>query len=195
MTPRGGAGRRRRAPSSSERRRAAAARILIVEDEPDLVRGLRDALEFEGFEIVSSGLGREGVKLARERGARSGAARPDAARHERLRRVRGDPRHQPGAADHHADGALAGDRQDPRPRRGRRRLRHQAVLDRRAGGAHQRHLPAPARAGAAPDEEIRIGDVVVYPRKHELVRKARRWRCRSTRSSCCACCTSAPASR
>jgi DNA-binding response OmpR family regulator len=42
-------------------------RILIVEDEPDLVRGLRDALEFEGFEIVSTGLGREGVKLARER--------------------------------------------------------------------------------------------------------------------------------
>jgi DNA-binding response OmpR family regulator len=42
-------------------------RILIIEDEPDLVRGLRDALEFEGFEIVSTGLGREGVELARER--------------------------------------------------------------------------------------------------------------------------------
>ena len=42
-------------------------RILIIEDEPDLVRGLRDALEFEGFEIVSSGLGREGVKLLRDR--------------------------------------------------------------------------------------------------------------------------------
>ena len=40
---------------------------MIVEDEPDLVRGLRDALEFEGFEIVTSGLGRDGVKLARER--------------------------------------------------------------------------------------------------------------------------------
>jgi DNA-binding response OmpR family regulator len=43
-------------------------RILIIEDEPDLVRGLRDALEFEGFDIVSSSVGREGVKLARERG-------------------------------------------------------------------------------------------------------------------------------
>jgi two-component system response regulator MtrA len=42
-------------------------RVLIVEDEPDLVRGLRDALEFEGFEIVTSGLGREGVRLTRER--------------------------------------------------------------------------------------------------------------------------------
>ncbi len=42
--------------------------MLIIEDEPDLVRGLRDALEFEGFEIVTSGLGREGARLARERG-------------------------------------------------------------------------------------------------------------------------------
>jgi len=44
-------------------------RILVIEDEPDLVRGLRDALEFEGFEVVASGLGREGVRLLRERGA------------------------------------------------------------------------------------------------------------------------------
>ena len=32
------------------------------------MRGLRDALEFEGFEVLSSGLGREGVRLLRERG-------------------------------------------------------------------------------------------------------------------------------
>ena len=30
-------------------------RILIIEDEPDLVRGLRAALEFEGFEVLSAG--------------------------------------------------------------------------------------------------------------------------------------------
>jgi DNA-binding response OmpR family regulator len=42
--------------------------VLIIEDEPDLVRGLRDALEFEGFEILAAGLGREGVTLARDRG-------------------------------------------------------------------------------------------------------------------------------
>jgi DNA-binding response OmpR family regulator len=46
---------------------ARARRILIIEDEPDLVRGLRDALEFEGFEVLSSGLGREGVRILRER--------------------------------------------------------------------------------------------------------------------------------
>ena len=32
---------------------AGRRRILIIEDEPDLVRGLRAALEFEGFEVVS----------------------------------------------------------------------------------------------------------------------------------------------
>ena len=30
-------------------------RILVIEDEPDIVRGLTDALEFEGFEVVSQG--------------------------------------------------------------------------------------------------------------------------------------------
>jgi DNA-binding response OmpR family regulator len=46
---------------------AARRRILIVEDEPDLVRGLRDALEFEGFEIMAANRGGEGVQMARER--------------------------------------------------------------------------------------------------------------------------------
>jgi DNA-binding response OmpR family regulator len=41
--------------------------VLIIEDEPDLVRGLRDALEFEGFEVLSAGQGRDGVRLLRER--------------------------------------------------------------------------------------------------------------------------------
>lgn len=43
-------------------------KILIIEDEPDIVRGLRDALEFEGFEVTWAHEGREGVRLARERG-------------------------------------------------------------------------------------------------------------------------------
>ena len=44
-------------------------KILIIEDEPDIVRGLTDALEFEGFEVVSTGEGRPGVRLMREKGA------------------------------------------------------------------------------------------------------------------------------
>ena len=43
--------------------------MLIVEDEPDIVRGLTDALEFEGFDVVSTGFGKDGVRVMRERGA------------------------------------------------------------------------------------------------------------------------------
>src|SRR5262245_52007280 len=42
-------------------------KILIIEDEPDIVRGLKDSLEFEGFEVSVAHEGREGVRLARER--------------------------------------------------------------------------------------------------------------------------------
>jgi DNA-binding response OmpR family regulator len=45
----------------------AKKKVLIIEDEPDIVRGIRDALEFEGFDVLSAGEGREGVKLAREK--------------------------------------------------------------------------------------------------------------------------------
>ena len=48
---------------------SARRRILIIEDEPDIARGLKDALEFEGFEVLTSGRGREGIKALRERGA------------------------------------------------------------------------------------------------------------------------------
>ena len=39
--------------------------ILIIEDEPHIVMGLRDALEFEGFATISAGKGKDGVQLAR----------------------------------------------------------------------------------------------------------------------------------
>ncbi len=37
--------------------------ILLIEDEPHIVMGLRDALEFEGFRVVSAARGRDGVSL------------------------------------------------------------------------------------------------------------------------------------
>jgi DNA-binding response OmpR family regulator len=40
--------------------------ILIVEDEPRIALGLRDALEFEGFRVVTAGTGKEGVSLCRQ---------------------------------------------------------------------------------------------------------------------------------
>jgi len=42
------------------------ARILLVEDEPHIALGLKDALEFEGFGVVVAQRGQEGVRLARE---------------------------------------------------------------------------------------------------------------------------------
>jgi len=39
--------------------------ILVVEDEPQLALGLKDALEFEGFRVLTCGTGREGVSLAK----------------------------------------------------------------------------------------------------------------------------------
>lgn len=44
---------------------SAKKTILVVDDEPHIVMGLRDALEFEGFRVVSAGLGKDGVALAR----------------------------------------------------------------------------------------------------------------------------------
>jgi len=43
-------------------------RILIVDDEPDLVRGLEDNLRFEGYQTLSAVNGREGLKLALQEG-------------------------------------------------------------------------------------------------------------------------------
>jgi DNA-binding response OmpR family regulator len=39
--------------------------ILVVDDEPHIVLGLRDALEFEGFRVIAAGKGREAIGLAR----------------------------------------------------------------------------------------------------------------------------------
>jgi DNA-binding response OmpR family regulator len=151
---------------------APRRRILIVEDEPDLVRGLRDALEFEGFEIVTSGLGREGVKLARERTPdlvildlmlpdingftvceEIRAADPVlpiimlTARSQETDKIRGL---DSGADDYMTKPFSIGE------------------LVARINAIFRRlYRTAPA------DEEIRIGTVVVYPRKHELVRKGK----------------------
>jgi DNA-binding response OmpR family regulator len=39
-------------------------RILIVEDEPNMVAGLRDNFEYEGYEVVTAGDGAEGLQRA-----------------------------------------------------------------------------------------------------------------------------------
>jgi len=44
----------------------AGKRVLLIEDEPDMVRGLKDTLEFEGFEVDSTGTGEGGILKARQ---------------------------------------------------------------------------------------------------------------------------------
>ena len=41
-------------------------KILVIEDEPDIVRGLQDALEFEDYKVLAASEGKEGVRLAKE---------------------------------------------------------------------------------------------------------------------------------
>jgi two-component system alkaline phosphatase synthesis response regulator PhoP len=47
-----------------ERRRAVKKRILIVEDEPAMVAGLRDNFEFEGYDVISAADGIQGLERA-----------------------------------------------------------------------------------------------------------------------------------
>jgi two-component system alkaline phosphatase synthesis response regulator PhoP len=44
----------------------AVSKILIVEDEPDMVLGLKDNFEFEGYEVLTASDGVAGLERARE---------------------------------------------------------------------------------------------------------------------------------
>jgi DNA-binding response OmpR family regulator len=151
---------------------AGRRRVLIIEDEPDLVRGLRDALEFEGFDVLSAGLGREGINLARDRGPdlvlldlmlpdmngfavceEIRAANPVipvimlTARSQESDKIRGL---EVGADDYVTKPFSVGELV----------ARINAIFRRL-----QRITPR--------EEEIYIGATVVYPRRHELVRKGK----------------------
>ena len=39
-------------------------KILVVEDEPDMVMGLKDNLEYEGYTVVTAADGVEGIERA-----------------------------------------------------------------------------------------------------------------------------------
>jgi DNA-binding response OmpR family regulator len=38
-------------------------RILVIEDEKEMARGLKDILEFEGYEVMTAELGKEGLQV------------------------------------------------------------------------------------------------------------------------------------
>ncbi len=48
--------------ANEDRRGRARAKILVVEDEPNMVAGLRDNFEFEGYEVITARDGVEGLQ-------------------------------------------------------------------------------------------------------------------------------------
>lgn len=145
-------------------------RVLIIEDEPDIARGLRDALEFERFEVFTTGHGREGIRMLRERAADLvilDLMLPDingfavceeirkthptvpiimlTARSQETDKIRGL---EVGADDYVTKPFSVGE------------------LVARINAIFRRLQ----RTAVPHDEEIRIGDVLLFPRRHELVR-------------------------
>ena len=78
----------------------AAKRILVIEDEPQMLLGLRDNLELEGYEVVTAADGEDGLAKAISSAPESGAPRHHAPEQERVRRVPRTPR----AGEPHAGG-------------------------------------------------------------------------------------------
>jgi DNA-binding response OmpR family regulator len=48
-----------------EERMEAKKTILVIDDEPNILLGLKDALSFEGYRVVTATTGKEGLVLAR----------------------------------------------------------------------------------------------------------------------------------
>jgi DNA-binding response OmpR family regulator len=155
------------APGGNGRRR-----ILIIEDEPDIARGLRDALEFEQFEVTTTGQGLDGIRLVRERAPDLvilDLMLPDSngftvceeirkthpvvpiimltARSQETDKIRGL---ESGADDYVTKPFSLGE------------------LVARINAMFRR-----LQRATPPEESIEIGEVVIYPRRHELVRNKR----------------------
>ncbi len=155
-------------PSAGPRKR-----ILVVEDEPDIARGLRDALEFEGFDVRAVGTGQEGIEAVRgetpdlvildlmlpdlngfvvcEQIRASHATLPIimlTARSQEADKIRGL---EVGADDYVTKPFSVGE------------------LVARIGAIFRRLQRTPG----AQDEAIQIGEATVYLRRHEIVRNKR----------------------
>ena len=61
----------------------SGARILVVDDEPQILRFLRPALEASGYEVLHAETGREALRMAANARARSHHSRSRPSRHGR----------------------------------------------------------------------------------------------------------------
>ena len=125
---------------------STARRILIVDDDEELRESLKDQLALhDEFEVLTAGTASKGMELGKNDHFDLVVLDVSLARH-------GWPRGRAAPAqgrlqdpDRHADGQCLRRRPDPRSRRRRQRLRHQAVQVRGAARPHTR-AAAPARA-------------------------------------------------
>ncbi len=150
-------------PVGTQRRR-----VLIIEDEPDIARGLRDALEFEGFDPVSAGLGAEGVRMLREQGADLvllDLMLPDLNGFAVCELIRGSHPVIPIIM-------LTARSQEIDKIRGLASGADDYVTKPFSVGELVARINAVFRRlhRITPDEIIQIGNVIVYPRRHELSR-------------------------
>ena len=112
-------------PALGER---AVKRILVVEDDLAILRGLKDNLEFESYEVLTEGDGERGYAVLKGEKAGPRHPGPHASQDERLRALSESTRRGYHDAHPDADRTGRGDRPRGRPRPGGRRLRDQAVL-------------------------------------------------------------------
>ena len=119
----------------------AMTRVLVVDDEPQILRALATNLRARGYDVDLAATGEDGLRLAAER-------HPDVVILDLGLpgidgiEVVGRPAGLDERADHRAVGARRRGRQGGRPRRRRRRLRHQALRHGRAAGPPPGRRPA-----------------------------------------------------
>ena len=126
-------------------------RVLVVDDEPQILRGLRTNLRARGYDVVTGADGESALAIAAEGASRPRDHRPRVAGHRRGRGDRGHPGLERDA-DPRAVGPRPGARQGLGARRRCGRLRHEAVRHGRAPGA-----PARGRTTTRADRRAAVG--------------------------------------
>ena len=152
------------APPSVRSRRGSReqARILAVDDDPQALRYVRDALAKAGYSPIVTGDPQDVPRLMEEEKPASGPVGPDAAGERRDRPDEGHPG-DGGRAGHLPFGVRPGGGDRQGLRHGGRRLRGQALLAHGAGGEDQ---GGPAQAGLArngpsPPGPYSLGDLSI----------------------------------
>ena len=131
-------------PTRGRRRGRQRVRVLVVDDDPQTLRYVREALSNTGYDVVAADEPEEALRLVEEEKAPPGPAGPGAAR---LRRVGADAGYPPGR-QHAGDLPVrlrAGPGDSPGLRAGGRRLYRQALLSHGTGGENP---GGPATAGS-----------------------------------------------